>query len=128
MVNEDLLRTLFVKKSLKNVENGFQLQMKNSISDATIIEGIKFEIRGDTIEGKEKYKDFMIEIGDSTIENKKISEQNPANFNTLLRGIHKSQSGFHLSKQLTEKGTIFSIAELGERFCKGCANFLLPVI
>ena len=81
MVNEDLLRTLFVKKSLKNVENGFQLQMKNSISDATIIEGIKFEIKGDTIEGKEKYKDFVIEIGDATIENKKINEQNPANFN-----------------------------------------------
>ena len=80
MVNEDLLRTLFVKKSLKNVENGFQLQMKNSISDATIIEGIKVEIKGDTIEGKEKYKDFVIEIGNTTIENKKITEQNPANF------------------------------------------------
>ena len=80
MVNEDLLRTLFVKKSLKNVENGFQLQMKNTISDATIIEGIKVEIKGDTIEGKEKYKDFVIEIGNTTIENKKITEQNPANF------------------------------------------------
>ena len=81
MVNEDLLRTLFVKKSLKNVEDGFQLQMKNSISDATIIEGIKFEIKGDTIEGKEKYKDFVIEIGDTIVENKKVNEQNPANFN-----------------------------------------------
>ena len=80
MVNEDLLRTLFVKKSLKNIEGGFQIEMKNSISDATIIEGIKFEIKGDPIEGKEKYKDFVVKIGDETTENKKISEQTPANF------------------------------------------------
>lgn len=80
MVNEDLLRTLFVKKSLKNNEGGFELQMKNPISDATIIEGIKFEIKGDSIEGKEKYKDFTIEIGEHIIENKSINEQNPANF------------------------------------------------
>ena len=46
MVNEDLLRTLLVKKSLKNTEDGFQLAMKNNISDATIIEAIKFEIKG----------------------------------------------------------------------------------
>ena len=87
MVNEDLLRTLFVKKSLKNVEDGFQLEMKNSISDATIIEGIKFEIRGDAIEGKEKYKDFVVEIGDNFIENKEISEQNPADFSVKSRVI-----------------------------------------
>ncbi len=87
MVNEDLLRTLFVKKSLKNVEDGFQLEMKNSISDGTIIEGIKFEIKGDAIEGKEKYKDFVVEIGGKTIENKKISEQNPADFSVKSRVI-----------------------------------------
>jgi hypothetical protein len=80
MVNEDLLRTLFVKKSLKNNENGFEIQMKNSISDATIIEGIKFEIKGDAIEGKEKYKDFIVKIEDQEISNKKITEQTPANF------------------------------------------------
>jgi hypothetical protein len=80
MVNEDLLRQLFVKKSLKNTDEGFQLEMKNSISDATIIEGIKLEIKGDAIEGKEKYKDFIIEINDQIIENKSINEQHPANF------------------------------------------------
>ncbi len=86
MVNEDLLRTLFVKKSLKNVEDGFQLEMKNSISDATIIEGIKFEIKGEAI-GKEKYKDFVVEIGGTIIENKKISEQNPADFSVKSRAV-----------------------------------------
>ena len=87
MVNEDLLRTLFVKKSLKNVEGGFQVEMKNSISDAAIIEPIKFEIRGDSIEGKEKFKDFIVKIGDQVIENKKISEQKPADFSVKSSAI-----------------------------------------
>lgn len=87
MVNEDLLRTLFVKKSLKNIEGGFQVEMKNSISDAAIIEPIKFEIRGDSIEGKEKFKDFIVKIGDQVIENKKISEQKPAGFSVKSSAI-----------------------------------------
>ncbi|MHA1940355.1 MAG: hypothetical protein ACXACP_02185 [Candidatus Hodarchaeales archaeon] len=89
MVNEDLLRTLFVKKSLKNNDDGFQLEMKNSISDATIIEGIKFEIRGEAIEGKEKYKDFEIELNDQTIANKSINEQNPADFSVKSKATLK---------------------------------------
>jgi len=80
VVNEDLLRTLFVKKSLKNNDNGFQCELKNSISDATIIDPIKVEIKGDSIEGKEKYKEFTIGINEEKIENKSISEQTPANF------------------------------------------------
>ncbi len=80
MVNEDLLRQLFVKKSLKNNENGFQCEMKNSISDAMIIEPIKFEIKGESISGKEKFKDFVIDIDGETIENKNINEQNPGKF------------------------------------------------
>jgi len=79
MVNEDLLRQLFVKKSLKNNENGFQLQMKNSISDATIVAPIKLEIRGESVE-KEKFKDFMIDLDGEKVNNKDINEQNPAKF------------------------------------------------
>lgn len=79
MVNEDLLRQLFVKKSLKNNENGFQLQMKNSISDATIIAPLKLEIKGESVE-KEKFKDFTIDLDGEKINNKDINEQNPAKF------------------------------------------------
>ncbi|MFX0124573.1 MAG: hypothetical protein ACFFAE_13155 [Candidatus Hodarchaeota archaeon] len=79
MVNEDLLRQLFVKKSLKNNENGFQLQMKNSISDATIIAPLKLEIKGESLE-KEKFKDFIIDLDGKKINNKDINEQNPAKF------------------------------------------------
>lgn len=80
MVNEDLLRTLFVKKSLKNNDQGFQCEIKNSISDATIIEPIKVEIKGDSIEGKEKYKSFTIKIDNEKLDNSDINEQNPGNF------------------------------------------------
>jgi hypothetical protein len=79
MVNEDLLRSLFVKKSLRNNENGFELQMKNSISDATIVDPIVVQIQGETIK-KEKYKDFTIELGDETISNTKVTDQKPVNF------------------------------------------------
>jgi len=79
MVNEDLLRQLFVKKSLRNNENGFQLQMKNSISDATIIAPLKLEIKGESVE-KEKFKDFTIDLDGVEINNKDINEQNPAKF------------------------------------------------
>ncbi len=80
MVNEDLLRQLFVKKSLKNNESGFQCEMKNSISDATIIDPIKLELKGESIDKKEKYKDFVIDLDGEKIENKKINDQNPAKF------------------------------------------------
>ena len=79
MVNEDLLRQLFVKKSLKNNEKGFQLQMKNSISDATIIAPIRLEIQGESVE-KEKFKDFIIDLDGTKINNKDINDQNPAKF------------------------------------------------
>jgi hypothetical protein len=79
MVNEDLLRQLFVKKSLKNNAKGFQLQMKNSISDATIIAPLRLEIKGETIE-KEKFKDFVIDLDGEKINNRDIDEQNPAKF------------------------------------------------
>lgn len=79
MVNEDLLRTLFVKKSLVNTKNGFSMQMKNSISDANIIDPIKVEISGESIE-KEKYKDFLIDIDGLKIKNSEISESKPVKF------------------------------------------------
>ncbi|MFX0172384.1 MAG: hypothetical protein ACFE9L_10715 [Candidatus Hodarchaeota archaeon] len=111
MVNEELLRSLFVKKSLKNNENGFELQMKNSISDATIIEPLVIQIQGELVE-KEKYKDFIIEMGGETVHNKKISTQNPANFTvdtiaTLKfereRPLPKEKYKIRFSRLLTEE-------------------------
>lgn len=59
MVSEDLLRQLFVKKSLKNNDAGFQMSLQNPLSDATISTPAKITIKGETID-KEKYKDFEI--------------------------------------------------------------------
>lgn len=111
MVNEDLLRQLFVKKSLKNNEKGFQLQMKNSISDATIIAPIKLEIKGESVE-KEKYKDFTIDLDGEKINNKDINEQNPAKFSVkILATLHfqrdnplpKEKYKVRFTKLLTEE-------------------------
>ncbi len=111
MVNEDLLRQLFVKKSLKNNENGFQLQMKNSISDATIIAPLKLEIKGESVE-KEKFKDFTIDLDGEKINNKEINEQNPAKFSvktlaTLYfqrdKPLPKEKYKIRFTKLLTEE-------------------------
>ncbi|UCE13880.1 MAG: hypothetical protein JSV04_01575 [Candidatus Heimdallarchaeota archaeon] len=111
MVNEDLLRSLFVKKSLKNNDNGFQLQMKNSISDATIVAPIKLEIKGESVE-REKYKDFAIDIDGERINNKDIDNQNPARFSvksvaTLFferdNPLPKEKYKIRFSKLLTEE-------------------------
>ncbi|MFQ6127200.1 MAG: hypothetical protein ACE5R6_21715 [Candidatus Heimdallarchaeota archaeon] len=80
MVSEDLLRQLFVKKSLTNNNSGFQLQLINPLSDATIVEPAKITVKGDTVE-KETYKDFQIESESGTrIPNKEISKSRPFHF------------------------------------------------
>ena len=80
MVNEDLLRQIFVKKSLKNNENGFQLSLNNPLSDVTIIKPAKISIKGEM--GKEKFKDFKIIINEKEeVINKKVSESSPFSFN-----------------------------------------------
>lgn len=80
MSSKDLLRQLFVKKSLKNYDSGFQLQLANPLSDATIIEPAKIIMKGETVE-KETYKDFQIEIESGTrISNREISKSSPFHF------------------------------------------------
>lgn len=80
MVNEDLLRQIFVKKSLKNNENGFQLSLNNPLSDVTIIQPAKISIKGES--DKEKFKDFKLVIDESKeFQNKKVSESSPFKFN-----------------------------------------------
>lgn len=80
MSSKDLLRQLFVKKSLKNYDSGFQLQLANPLSDATIIEPAKIIMKGETVE-KETYKDFQIEIESGIhITNREISKSSPFHF------------------------------------------------
>ncbi|MFX1251682.1 MAG: hypothetical protein ACFFCZ_08730 [Promethearchaeota archaeon] len=79
MVSEDLLRQLFVKKSFKNNDAGFQMSLQNPLSDATISTPARITIKGETIE-KEKYKDFEIEMGGKRLNNKDVTKTNPFNF------------------------------------------------
>ncbi len=74
MVSPDLLRKLYVKKSLKNVEGGFEFMLSNPLSDATIIKPGKITL------GDEKFKDFTVFIGDKELNNSDISKTNPFSF------------------------------------------------
>lgn len=67
-----LLRKLYVKGSLENVEDGFQFKLKNSISNATAVamEPLK-------VNGNEYPLDMtIIESGDESVEIDKISSEN----------------------------------------------------
>ncbi|MFQ5821999.1 MAG: hypothetical protein ACE5I5_18580, partial [Candidatus Heimdallarchaeota archaeon] len=80
MSTKDLLRQLFVKRSLKNNDSGFQLQFTNPLFNATIVEPAKIIVKSETVE-KETYKDFQIETeSGSRITNKEISKSNPFHF------------------------------------------------
>ncbi|MFX0114657.1 MAG: hypothetical protein ACFFB3_08920 [Candidatus Hodarchaeota archaeon] len=74
MVAEDLLKKLYKKKSLRNTDGGFEVQLTNPLSDATIVKPAKVSL------GDERYKDFTIEMEGSSISNQEISETNPLQF------------------------------------------------
>ncbi|MHA2363150.1 MAG: hypothetical protein ACXAC7_04280 [Candidatus Hodarchaeales archaeon] len=73
-VSPEMLRQLYKKKSLKNITNGFSLELTNPLSDATILKPAKVTI------GKEKFKDFELEINDEKFKNTEVSERNPFMF------------------------------------------------
>ncbi|MFQ5977160.1 MAG: hypothetical protein ACE5OZ_03385 [Candidatus Heimdallarchaeota archaeon] len=74
MVAEDLLKKLYKKKSLRNVEDGFEVQLTNPLSDATIIKPAKVSL------GAEKFKDFIVDVEGNSVVNHDISEKNPLQF------------------------------------------------
>ena len=91
-----LLKKLYVKKSLKNVDDGFQFELNNVLANATIVEPItlivdKEEIPVDNVE---------IVIGDKNLKAGDISADNPIAFNvktriTIVVKGKKLESGKH---------------------------------
>jgi len=71
-----ILRRLYVKKSLKNINDGFEFTLKNILADATIIKPLEI-----SVDDKPVPIDKIILITDSkTISNKDISGENPVEF------------------------------------------------
>ncbi len=68
-----LLRKLYVKGSLTNVDNGFQFKIKNSLSPGTAIAIEPFKV-----DDKEyPLEKTIIESGDVKVKASEISENNP---------------------------------------------------
>ncbi|MGB9828248.1 hypothetical protein IMZ38_04915 [Thermosphaera chiliense] len=77
-----ILRRLYVKKSLKNNETGFQFSLKNVLADASLSKPLEI-----TIDDKPVPLDkITLESDSKTILNKDISDTNPVDFalNTLV--------------------------------------------
>lgn len=84
-----LLKRLYVKKSLKNIENGYQFEMKNVLAEATIILPIKIYLNDRAIEPKS----IMVSIKENTIKAEDINSNSPLKFavgtSILLKVIDK---------------------------------------
>ncbi|MCC5990567.1 MAG: hypothetical protein LM558_03565 [Thermosphaera sp.] len=71
-----ILRRLYVKKSLKNTETGFQFTLKNVLADATLSKPLEISVDDKPI----PIDKVTLETDSGTIWNKDITEANPANF------------------------------------------------
>ena len=70
------LRRLYVKKSLKNTEEGFELMLRNVLADAVLIKPLEIHVDSKPIPiGSIK---LITESG--SVLNKDVSESNPVNF------------------------------------------------
>jgi hypothetical protein len=71
-----ILRRLYVKKSLKNTETGFQFTLKNVLADATLSKPLEISVDDKPI----PIDKVTLETDSGTISNKDITEANPAYF------------------------------------------------
>lgn len=72
----DILKKLYVKDSLKNIEDGFQFELRNVLADATIVGPIKISIDDKDIDpGRIK-----LVIEENEINSKDISSEKPVIF------------------------------------------------
>jgi len=69
-----LLKKLYVKKSLKNTDDGFEFSLKNVLADATLVKLADFKVDGKT------YTDVTLLVGDKEISTTEISASNPLPF------------------------------------------------
>ena len=69
-----LLRKLYVKKSLKNTEDGFEFSIKNVLADATLVKLADFKVDG------KPYTNVTLVVGDKEIPASEISASNPLPF------------------------------------------------
>ncbi len=84
-----LLKKLYVKKSLKNVENGFQFEIKNILADATINSPIKITVDNKPV-GEEA---VMLRIGGKETSSSTISIDNPLDFKVKTQVVVLVKSG-----------------------------------
>ena len=71
-----ILRRLYVKGSLRNVENGFEFSLKNVLADAELIKPLEIYVDDTQI----PLENVTLIAGTTSISNKDIAESNPVKF------------------------------------------------
>jgi len=71
-----ILRRLYVKGSLKNVENGFEFSLRNVLADAELVKPLEIYVDDTQI----PLENVTLIAGTTSISNKDIAESNPVKF------------------------------------------------
>jgi len=71
-----ILRRLYVKGSLRNVENGFEFSLRNVLADAELIKPLEIYVDDTQI----PLENVTLIAGTTSISNKDIAESNPVKF------------------------------------------------
>lgn len=71
-----ILRRLYVKGSLKNVENGFEFSLKNVLADAELVKPLEIYVNDTRI----PLESITLIAGTTSISNKDLSDSNPVKF------------------------------------------------
>ncbi len=71
-----ILRRLYVKGSLKNVENGFEFSLRNVLADAELVKPLEIYVDDTQI----PLENVTLIAGTTSILNKDIAESNPVKF------------------------------------------------
>ncbi len=71
-----ILRRLYVKGSLKNVENGFEFSLRNVLADAELVRPLEIYVDDTQV----PLESITLIAGATSVSNKDISESNPVNF------------------------------------------------
>ena len=71
-----ILKKLYVKNSLKNIEGGYRLELKNTLAEATVISPVKLNVDGRDIDPKM----ITVDNGKEKITSGEISQSKPVKF------------------------------------------------
>ena len=105
-----LLKKLYSKGSLKNIDDGFQFEIKNVLADATIISPLVVSVDGKNVDTQ----NIIVKLGDNELKSSEISIEKPVQFKVktvvtiIVKGekLSEGEHKIHIESKTKEYGPI----------------------